>query len=46
MSTVDRERFEHSVSQVAAASGVSIKPKMEDIYTAEFLPPNEDRMIN
>jgi NitT/TauT family transport system substrate-binding protein len=46
ISTVDRERFERSVGQVAGASGVSVKPKMEDIYTAEFLPPKEERMIN
>ena len=46
ISTVDRERFERSVGQVAQASGVSIKPKMEDIYTDEYLPPKEQRMIN
>jgi NitT/TauT family transport system substrate-binding protein len=46
MSTIDRERFERSVGQVASASGVSLSPKMEDIYTAKLLPPKEDRMIN
>ena len=46
MSTIDRERFERSVGQVASASDASLAPKMEDIYTARFLPPKEDRMIN
>jgi len=45
MSTIDRERFERSVGQVALASGVSGRPKIEDIFTTEFLPPKEDRMI-
>jgi hypothetical protein len=27
------------------ASGVSGRPKIEDIFTTEFLPPKEDRMI-
>jgi NitT/TauT family transport system substrate-binding protein len=46
ISTVDRQRFERSVGQVAAASGVSVKPKMEDIYTDAYLPPKEQRMLN
>jgi NitT/TauT family transport system substrate-binding protein len=45
MSTVDRERFERTTSQVAEAFGVSVKPKMEDIYTERFLPPQAERMI-
>jgi NitT/TauT family transport system substrate-binding protein len=45
MSTIDRKRFERSVGQVASASGASDAPKMEDVYTAKFLPPKEDRMI-
>jgi NitT/TauT family transport system substrate-binding protein len=45
MSTVDRERFERTTSQVAEAFGVSVKPKMEDIYTERFLPPQATRMI-
>jgi len=45
MSTVDRERFERSVGQVASASGLSDSPKIEDIFTSEFLPPKEDRML-
>lgn len=46
MSSVDRERFERSTGQVAEASGLPVKPKMEEIYTAEYLPPKEQRMIN
>jgi len=46
MSTIEPERFERSVGQVALALGSSDAPKMEEIYTAKFLPPKEDRMIN
>jgi len=45
ISTVDRERFERSTTQVAEAFGVPVKPKMEDIYTERFLPPKAERMI-
>lgn len=45
MSTVDRERFERTTALVAAAFGVGVKPKMEDIYTEQFLPPKPERMI-
>lgn len=45
MSTVDRERFERTTAQVAEAFGVSVKPKMDDIYTERFLPPKAERMI-
>lgn len=45
MSTVDRERFERTTALVAAAFSVSVKPKMEDIYTEQFLPPKPERMI-
>lgn len=45
ISSVDRARFEKSVGQVASASGVSGPIKMEDYYTAEYLPPAAERMI-
>jgi hypothetical protein len=46
MSTVDRARFERSVGQVAEAMKVPTKLRMEDIYTDEYLPPPEQRMIH
>ncbi|GIK80302.1 MAG: ABC transporter substrate-binding protein [Pseudorhodoplanes sp.] len=45
LSTVDRERFERTGAQVAKAFGLSITPKMEDIYTDKFLPPQADRKL-
>lgn len=43
--TVDRERFERTTGLVAEALGASAKPKMEDIYTDRFLPPQSERML-
>jgi len=45
MSTVERDRFERTTGQVAEAFGMAHKPKMEEIYTDRFLPPQRDRMI-
>jgi NitT/TauT family transport system substrate-binding protein len=45
MSTVQRERFERTTGQVAQALGVNVQPRMEDIYTEAFLPPQPERMI-
>jgi NitT/TauT family transport system substrate-binding protein len=45
MSTVQRERFERTTGQVAEALGVAVRPRMEDIYTDRFLPPQAERMI-
>jgi NitT/TauT family transport system substrate-binding protein len=45
MSTIDRARFETTTGQVAEAFGVNVKPKMEDIYTDRFLPPQSERKI-
>jgi NitT/TauT family transport system substrate-binding protein len=45
MSTVDKERFERTTGQVAELLGVTTRPKMEDIYTSRFLPPQADRKI-
>lgn len=45
MSTVDKERFERTTGQVAELLGVTTRPKMEDIYTDRFLPPQTERKI-
>lgn len=46
MSTVDKARFEFSTGVVAEAFGLKEKPKMADIYTDKFLPPQNERMLN
>jgi NitT/TauT family transport system substrate-binding protein len=45
MSTVQRERFEQTTGLVADLLGVSSKPRMEDIYTDKYLPPQSERKI-
>ena len=45
LSTVDKKRFEYTTGLVAEAFGVKHKPKMEDIYTDKFLPPQSERML-
>ena len=45
ISTVDRERFERTTGQVSMLLGTTSAPKMEDIHTNEFLPPQGERMI-
>lgn len=45
LSTVRRERFEATTGQVAEALGVAVRPRMEDIYTDRFLPPQAQRML-
>jgi NitT/TauT family transport system substrate-binding protein len=45
MSTVDKARFERTTGQVAELLGVAARPKMEDIYTDQFLPPQAERKI-
>lgn len=46
ISSVERVRFETSVGQVAAASGVSGPIGMGDYYTDAYLPPAAERKIN
>lgn len=45
MSTVDPERFERTTGLVAEALGLAVRPKVADIYTDRFLPPQPQRMI-
>ncbi|HEU5018290.1 MAG TPA: ABC transporter substrate-binding protein [Pseudolabrys sp.] len=45
LSTVDPKRFEYTTGIVAQAFGLKTKPKMDDIYTPKFLPPQSERML-
>jgi hypothetical protein len=44
MSTVPRQRFEETTGLVAELLGAP-KPRMEDLYTDRFLPPQAERML-
>jgi NitT/TauT family transport system substrate-binding protein len=41
---VDMKRLERSIDQLAMAVNFNSKPKAADLFTAEFLPPREERM--
>lgn len=45
ISDVVKERFERTAIEVAAAFGLNINPKLEDVYTDKYLPPKSERML-
>lgn len=45
MGDVDLARLENSIEQLSIAYGFDAAPAIEDIWTDEFLPPQEDRMV-
>ena len=44
LGTVDMKRLERSIDQIGLTFQYTNKPKAADIYTAQFLPPKEQRM--
>ncbi len=44
--TVDMKRLANSIDQLATTFEFENRPTAEDVYTDEFLPSAEDRMIN
>jgi NitT/TauT family transport system substrate-binding protein len=42
---VDMKRLESSIEQLGHAFKYTNKPKAEEIFTAEFLPPRAERLI-
>jgi NitT/TauT family transport system substrate-binding protein len=42
---VDMKRLEASIDQIAVTYDFKVKPKAEDIFTAEFLPPASERRL-
>jgi NitT/TauT family transport system substrate-binding protein len=42
---VDMRRLDSAIDQVGIAFKFSHKPKAADIFTAEFLPPKEQRLV-
>ncbi len=45
MGDVDMKRFANSIEQIAVTYDFTNKPKPEDVFTAEFLPPRSERML-
>ncbi|MGP1397501.1 MAG: ABC transporter substrate-binding protein [Inquilinaceae bacterium] len=43
---VDEARLRNSIDQLAIAYGLSAVPEPDAIWTSEFLPPKEDRMLS
>ncbi|HET7670991.1 MAG TPA: ABC transporter substrate-binding protein [Burkholderiales bacterium] len=42
---VDMKRLDRAIDQVSIAFKVTNKPKAADIFTSEFLPPREQRLV-
>jgi NitT/TauT family transport system substrate-binding protein len=42
---VDMKRLEASIDQIAVTYDFKAKPKAEDIFTGEFLPPASERRL-
>ena len=42
---VDMDRLSRSIDQVAASYGLSATPTAEELFTAAFLPPKDERMV-
>ncbi|MGQ0656181.1 MAG: hypothetical protein ACT4P4_28645 [Betaproteobacteria bacterium] len=42
---VDMKRMESAIDQIGIAFKFTNKPKAADIFTAEFLPPREQRQV-
>lgn len=43
---IDRERFAKSLDQIGLTFTYKAKPKVEDVFTEEFLPPADQRKVN
>ncbi|MCB5174453.1 ABC transporter substrate-binding protein [Microvirga lenta] len=43
---IDKERFAKSLDQIGLTFNYKQKPKAEDIFTDEFLPPADQRKVN
>lgn len=43
---IDRERFAKSLDQIGLTFTFKTKPKVEDVFAEEFLPPADQRKVN
>mgnify|MGYP003350441586 CR=1 FL=1 len=45
LGAVDAKRLERSIDQIGESFKYTNKPKVEDIYSGEFLPPAAERAV-
>ena len=45
LGNVDKARFEKAIDQIGLTFKFTNRPKAEDVFTAEFLPPADQRMV-
>lgn len=45
MGGIDEARMQKAIDQVTYAFGIEDKPAVSDVFTSEFLPPAEERML-
>jgi NitT/TauT family transport system substrate-binding protein len=45
LGAVDMKRLERSIDQIGLTFQYSNKPKAADIFTAQYLPPKEQRLV-
>ncbi|MDZ7712009.1 MAG: hypothetical protein U5L06_02275 [Rhodovibrio sp.] len=45
MGAIDRERMAKAIDQVALSFGIDDKPSVDEVFTSEFLPAKEKRML-
>jgi NitT/TauT family transport system substrate-binding protein len=43
---IDPERYERALEQIDLTFDFQNRPALEDVFTSEFLPPKEERMLN
>lgn len=43
---IDKDRFAKSLDQIGLTFNYKAKPKVEDVFTEEFLPPADQRKVN
>jgi len=43
---IDKERFAKSLDQIGLTFNYKAKPKVEDVFSDEFLPPADQRKVN
>jgi NitT/TauT family transport system substrate-binding protein len=45
LGAVDTKRLERSIEQIGLTFQYTNRPKPGDVFTAEFLPPREQRLV-
>ena len=45
LGAVDAKRLEHSIDQIGLTFQYTNKPKAADVFTAQYLPPKDQRLV-